>query len=125
MFSMFKFPWRMPDLSMLFLALFVAGLVFLQSSWGHLLLADTVFGTVRTELGQAVLAVGGALLKTAMAFLFWILLDRVFQPWLCIRDLFDGSPTVPGSDRVRSAFIHGYFILAAAVVLAVSLGGTP
>ena len=116
--------WRMPDLSTLFLALFVTGLVFLQISWGGLLLADTVFGTVRTELGQTVLAVGGSLLKTATAFLFWLLLDWVFQPWLRIRDLYHGEGTCPKSVTVRRAFIHGYYILAAAVILAVSLGGT-
>ena len=122
---MFNLPWRMPDLSIVFLALFVAGLVFLQSSWGDLLLADTVFGTVRTELGQTVLTVGGALLKTATGFLFWILLDRVFQPWLCIRELYFGSKSAPTDPAIVSAFVHGYYILAAAVVLAVSLGGTP
>ena len=116
---------RKTDLSILFLVIFVAGVVFLHDSWGHLLMKDTVFGATRTEVGHTVMTIGGALLKTACGFLFWIFLDRVFQPWLRIKDLYEGSPDAPESLTVRSAFVHGYYILAAAVVLGVSLGGTP
>ena len=118
--------WVKPDLSIVFLLAFTATTIFLYISWGDALLADTVFGVDRTELGHVIHSIGGALLKTAIAFLFWILLDKLFQPWLNIRELFyDDSPELPKSVTVRSAFIYGYYILAAAVILAVSLGGTP
>ena len=77
------------------------------------------------SIGHTLHSIGGKVLTLGVALATFLLIDKVFLPYLKIKDVLlgEGAWKVTGEDQIRAAVIRGWFTAFAAIVLAFAFGG--
>ena len=76
------------------------------------------------EHSAALHLIGSSFLHMGAGVVFFTVMDTIVQPWLKIRDVLDGSGAFTGTEiKLRVAFVSGYYLLFAAVLVGFAWAG--